>query len=533
MNSIKMNISVQLKNIAIVFSLSLVLSASLSAQGQDSVSVTTDRLELYKISNLWINSLNSAGLNISETLSYTEASGGYTYTKGNFRRQQEGSRNNGFLFNAEGATLLKGAYLWGKFSIETEKKRNSRFNASIIDPFRGMPYIIADNRSSDWRIQYYNLETRISTPQLFEKIYAGLGINYNVSTGAKQLDPRPKNRYYSLELTPSVVWPINNQHNIGGTFYFKNMHEISEIEFKNVYQDATFYYLEGLGAFTQTTGTGRNRDYRGNSFGGELEYSIQSEKIDFLLSGGYIYDYENVIDGTNMLINTSRAVRDNYSGNMAILFKGNKSRHKLFADASYQNINGIFYDKVKDPDDPTVGQIILNKKTRSKYRTSQFNLGYDYFRLNNTGYTLNTGANIRYTVQKDEYLLPQPDVASSTQDIHRYDFNIHGKYNINKNLPFNGNLLIGASATYSLAQDCELNYGGANEDHLVIRELLNQDFLFLSENYWKLSFEAQYSLPLKISNKVINAYGKAGGYIIPEVNQGKRANLTVSVGFIL
>lgn len=528
-----MNISAQFKNIAIVFSTSCILSIPLSAQEQDSVSITSDRLELYKSSNLWINTLNSAGLNLSETFSYTDANGGYTYTKGDFRRQQEGKKNNGFLFNAEGATTLKGAYLWGKFSLETEKKREARFNASIIDPFRGMPYIIADDRSSDWRLQYYNLETKVSTPKLFDKFYAGIGINYNVSTGAKQLDPRPENKYYSLELTPSIVWTINDKHNLGGVFYYKNMHEISEIVFKNSYENATFYYLEGLGSFTQTTGTGRQRDYRGNTFGGELQYSIQSEKSDFLLSGGYIYSYEDVIDGSYKIINDARTASDNYFGNIALVFKGEKHRHKLFANASYQNINGIFYDKVKDPNDPVVGQIILYKKTRSKFKTTQFDLGYDYYKLRGTGYLWHTGTKVTYVMQKDNYLLPQPDVASSFQNIHRYDFDIHGKYNINKGLPFNGQLLIGASAIYSLAEDCELNYGGPNKDHIVINELLNKDFLFLSENYWKLMFDAQYSIPLTISNRAVNAYGKVNGYVVPEVNNSKRANLTVSIGFIL
>lgn len=533
MNVMKMNISAQFKNMATVFLTGCILSIPLSAQEQDTTGVHPDKLELYKSSNLWINTLNSAGLNLSDIFCYTDVNVGYTYTKGGFRRQQEGNKNDGFLFNAEGTTTLKGAYLWGKFSIETEKKRNARFNASIIDPFRGMPYIIADDRSSDWRLQYYCLETRISTPKLLDKLYAGTGISYRVSTGAKQLDPRPQNRYYALEITPSIVWTVNDRHNLGATGYYKNMHETSDIEFKNSYQDATFYYLEGLGAFTQTTGTGRHRDYRGNAFGGELQYSIQSERFDFLLSAGYIYDYENVIDRTQKIINDAKTVSDNYSGQMTLVFKGEKYRHLLLANASYQNINGIFYDKVKDPDDPTVGQIILYEKTRSKFKTTRLNVEYDTYKLRPEGYSWCAGAKINYLILQDEYLLPQPGVASSFQNIHRYDFDIHGKYNIHKGLPFGGQLLVGASTIYSLARDCELDYGGPNNDHIVIRELLNKDFIFLSKSYWKLVFDAQYSIPLKISGRAVDAYGKASGYVVPRVNNSRRANLTVSIGFIL
>lgn len=528
-----MNILSLINSRAKLLSLSLVLSTSLVAQEIDSTSITTDRLELYKQSNLWLGALNAAGANLLETINYTNVSGGFTQTKGDFRQQQEGEKNNGFLFQAEGATNLKGAYLWGKFSLETEKKKNSRFNASIIDPFRGMPFIIADDRSSDWRLQYYNLETRIAFPKLLDKLYTGLGINYNVSTGAKQLDPRPLNRYYALELTPSVVYAFDDKHNIGGVFYYKNMHETSSVELRNSYQPATFYFLEGLGAFKQTTGIGTSRDYSGNAFGGEIQYFIKTENTNFMLSGGYIYDYENVIDGNIQPVNISKAVRDNYWANVSYTFQSNKLSHKIEAGATHQNINGIFYDKIKDPEDPVISQIVLNKKTRSKFKTTQYNLKYDLFRLNQTGYLWNLGTNMKHYVQRDKYLLPSPGVDASFQNINRYDFELHGKYNFNKKMPFDGQLLLGVSTLYSLANDCKLSYGGGKEDHVVFKELLHPDFLFLSKNYWKFAGSMQYSIPFTINSKNVNTYAKVDAFLIPNTNLGKRSNFTVSLGFIL
>lgn len=528
-----MNVLSPINNKAKLLLIGLITATTLVAQQVDSTSISSDRLDFYKQTNLWLTTLNSAGQNLSHSLNYTEVNAGYTQTRGNFRQQQEGTRNNGFLFHAEGATDLKGAYLWGKFSLETEKKRNARFNTSIIDPFRGMPFIIADDKSSDWRLQYYNLETKIAFPKLFDRLHTGLGVNYNVSTGAKQIDPRPSNRYYSLELTPSIVFPINDYHNLGGTFYYKNMHETSATELKNSYQSATFYYLEGLGAFTETTGTAANRDYRGDSFGGELQYSITSEQADFMLTGGYIYDYENVINGMSKLINTSRAVRDNYWANMSITLGTNKLQHKIVAGLTHQGISGIFYDKVKDPNDPIVGQIILYKKTRSQFKTTQYNIGYDIFRTKGKGYLWNSGAGVKYITLRDKYLLPQPGVNASLQDINRYDFDLHGKYNFNRKMPFKGQLLIGVSATYSLANDCELSYGGAKEDHTIVRDLLYQDFLFYSKNYWKFAGSIQYSIPLLISSKNVNAYGKIDTFLVPNTNLGQRTNLTISLGFVL
>lgn len=521
------------KHILLSIGMSGFLSLS-SLFAQEKESVTSDRLELYNNSNLWINTLNSAGLNILYTLEYTEINAGYKHSQGEFRRQQEGEKNNGFMFSAEGTSTIKDFYIWGKFSLETEKKRGAKFNASIIDPFRGMPFIIADDKSADWRLQYYNLAARLSTPKLTDNLYAGLGVNYSVSTGAKQLDPRPENRYYSLELTPSIAWMIDAKNSLGGTFYYKNMHETSDISSKNSYVNSTFYRLQGLGAFTETTGTGANRDYRGNGFGGELEYGLKSDKIDLLFSGGYIYDYENVIDGTNLIVNTSKALRDNYWGGLSLLLKRDKSKQKLTVSGTYQNINGIFYDNTKDPNDPVVGQVTLDKKTRSKFKTTQLDLIYDYFRLKKTaGYRWTGGAGVSYVHNDDIYLLPQPGVESSTQNLHRYNFDVHGKYNIDKGLPFKGQFLIGVGLLYSLASDCELNYGGGKTDHIIYTDLLYKDFQFLSENYWKITLDAQYSIPLHISNKIVNAYGKFNGSLIPDVNGDNRTEFMVSVGFTL
>ncbi len=528
-----MNILSYIKTKTNLLVLGLFFSITLWGQTADSLSVTGDKLELYKQSNLWLGTLNSAGNNLYPFLNYTDVSGGYTHTQGTFRQQQEGTKNNGFLFLAEGATDLKGAYLWGKFSLETEKKRNSRFNSSIIDPFRGMPFIIADGKSSDWRLQYYNLETKIAFPKLSDKLYTGLGVNYNVSTGAKQLDPRPLNRYYSLELSPSLIYAINANHKLGGVFYYKNMHETSNIDFKNAYQDATFYYLEGLGAFTETTGNSRKRDYRGNSFGGEMQYSVSYDYLNFMLSGGYIYDRENVIDGGGQIVNTSQALRDNYWGSMALNIERNGLKHSVMAELTHQNINGIFYDKVKDPNDPVVGQIVLYKKTRSEYKTTNYSLSYNLFKLNETGYLWNVGANLRHSDLKDTYLLPQPNVDVSTQSISRYDVAVHGKYNFNRNMPWHGQLLISSSVQYSLSNKGELNYGGGQEDHTVFKDLLYQDFLFLNKNYWKFNGEIKYTVPLSISNKSVNAYSKINAFLIPDTNLGKQSSVTITLGFIL
>lgn len=501
------------------------------AQDQPSSAIEPSALELFRATSLWFNTANAAGLNTLSQLGYTEVEGGYRYSNGEFRQQQDGKRTDGFVFNAEGATYLNNAYIWGKFSLETENRRGSRFNTSIIDPFRGMPYIKADSIRADWRIQNYNLELKAATPKLFDQLYAGLGIKYNVATGAKQLDPRPANRFYSLQLTPSVVWAANDNNNIGATFYYRNLRETSSLDSKyNEYKE--IYWLEGLGAFTSSSVVTGERDYRGNTTGVEVQYMLANDNIDFILSGGYNYGYENVIDGSRALINASKTLTDYYSANAEIIIKGRKNLHKIAGSFLYNDISGIFYDKKKDPDSPS-DQIVLDKRERSKFQTLQWQIAYDIFEKKGAGFLWNLGTGIRYSSQEDLYRLPQPGVESSFQNIHRYDFNMHAKYNFDRSIPFEGNLLMGLDVTYSVADDCSLFYGGQDNNHTVVRNLVEKDYAFLSSDYIKFAFNAQYSIPLLVGNKKVSAYGKTSAFYIPKANSTTKNSFYVAVGFML
>ncbi len=69
------------------------------------------------------------------------------------------------------------------------------YNASIADPFRGMPYYVADQHLSKWRNQYYDLKFRAATPLLGNHWALGLEGNYVATLAAKQRDPRVDTRF--------------------------------------------------------------------------------------------------------------------------------------------------------------------------------------------------------------------------------------------------------------------------------------------------------------------------------------------------
>ena len=62
-------------------------------------------------------------------------------TIGDFRRPQQGKKKT-YEVCAEGGVNLDKIYLWGEFRYSRNAIKDANFNASIIDPFRGMPIML-------------------------------------------------------------------------------------------------------------------------------------------------------------------------------------------------------------------------------------------------------------------------------------------------------------------------------------------------------------------------------------------------------
>ena len=117
---------------------------------------TPAALERMKMQNLWLeHTSNAAGAILDNTVRYSTVSLGYDIGNGTFRRPQEGKRVNSLDFKTEGGGIyegLHGMYVWGSFSYSRYKVHKAEYNASLIDPLRGMPFIIADTNRSNWAV---------------------------------------------------------------------------------------------------------------------------------------------------------------------------------------------------------------------------------------------------------------------------------------------------------------------------------------------------------------------------------------------
>ena len=169
---------------------------------------TPAALERMKMQNLWLeHTSNAAGAILDNTVRYSTVSLGYDIGNGTFRRPQEGKKVNSLDFKTEGGGIyegLHGMYVWGSFSYSRYKVHKAEYNASLIDPLRGMPFIIADTNRSNWVNQDYNLEMQMTTPLLWNRVIIGITGRYQNAVGAKQLDPRPLVRLSQFMLLPLI-----------------------------------------------------------------------------------------------------------------------------------------------------------------------------------------------------------------------------------------------------------------------------------------------------------------------------------------
>ena len=131
-------------------------------------------MEWLKEQRLWFQSQNAAGTVFDNTDNYSDVKLNYQRTGGNFARPQEGADEQTIGVSSEGFLNLDDAYVWGAFSFRQENKWDAGYNASITDPFRGMPYYVADKYLSDWRNQYYDLSFRAATPLYWNRVAFGI-----------------------------------------------------------------------------------------------------------------------------------------------------------------------------------------------------------------------------------------------------------------------------------------------------------------------------------------------------------------------
>lgn len=500
--------------------------SALTAHAQQQETPSKDLLakQLEVRSNYWNSSTNAAGLLLDKPSESAILEAGYKQDEGDFRRPQGSLKDQTLFLNTEGNSYLKKYYVQGNFSYKRVNKSEANYNAGLIDPFRNMPYSLADTNSSDWFNQHYNLGFKITTPKLADKWSLGLAVDYEASSGAKQRDIRTLNKYYALSLSPAVVYSVNEENHIGFNALYKSYKEESNNQNLNNYVNQTYYFLSGLGNAIEYVGIGRNMDYQGEALGGGLQFQHQGELMIFA-SANYTLQAEdanigftNTRPGGSILakiwdfnLNLEKETT-NFKNRLQLNYKNSKSEGTEYVT---EFVSGL----------ESTGYYTRFESIRSKYNNQQASASYQLIRKRADAYNWYVGAHLAYDKLDNSYLIP---AALMRVENVTYGLSVNKAFDLNANK--HAKLAIGLDLTLKNNMASTYTYTGKNSEDVTVRKLEEGNLAYFTADYTSLALPIVYTHRLQESNTSL--FVKATGQIQKSNNEilNKRKGFLLSIG---
>ncbi|MGE0077867.1 MAG: DUF6850 family outer membrane beta-barrel protein [Bacteroidales bacterium] len=503
----------------------LLIPIVVQAQEASKPFVNQTAIEFTKAKSLWFNTNNAAGFSIIPLIDHSEVSASYLFQKGDYKRQQQGDSEKDVKFNANGALALKDAFLWGSFTFSNIAVDGSRFNTILFDPFRDMPYYVADSVQSEWKKQLYDLRLKASTPLLWNRIAFGCELDYITKTGAKQNDPRSTSYYYSISARPSLLYKINDKNYIGVNGLYENMFERTVPTISNTQQNQPVFIMRGLGNYSSGSVGGQGGIgifyYKSNKIGGGVQYGYQGS-INVLLDVKGHYKVEDAFQSPTKPQRMGSTEQLLVNGNLQVLLAGDYT-HKFTFDYMDKSTDGIEYIQVIDNSYEVQKWVTIEKYVRSNYSFKGASFAYDLFRGSDKGYSWRAGLVSQYSNMNDEYYLPKSKFNAE---------NINASVFAKKNLVIGkqGLLLFGLNLGYSSNISGEFIYTGADPNSVIIEEFYKKDLAYLTSDYYSAGLNFNYSLALEKSNTALFVAGDCQ-VIKPTEGSDNRVNAVFSVGF--
>ena len=459
-------------------------------------------MEQLKMKRLWFQSQNAAGTVFDDTQNYSNVILGYDLQDGNFARPQEGQKESIIGVSSEGFINLGNAYVWGSFNFSQENLSDAGYNASIADPFRRMPYYVADLHHSDWRNQYYDLKFRASTPLIGNHWAFGIEGNYVSTLAAKQRDPRVDTRFYTLELTPGVTYKLNDSHKFGLNAKYASIKEDSEMECVNIYVDQDYYVMYGLGTAIHYLGEGVTTNYIGDRIGAAFQYNFSTPTFNLLFEASYDERAETV-ESSYKTPKKVFGVKDK-TMQFALIAVKETENFTNYAKASFisQDMDGIQYISQRDNSESQSGWVDLHQNIRSTYKNQYASFNYALSKNRGNEYSWKAEVGVNYTKQDDEYLMPK-----SVQNAENLAFSLAFKKNFELGNEMNRRLLLDIHGAYNNNIGGEYDYNGSHADYVTVTELHQGLTNYYTSDYYQIGGSLTYSQQIKEDARM-NFFGK-------------------------
>ena len=153
---------------------------------------TKAAIERAALENIWTsNTENAAGGMVDAPTLMANAFAGYDYKKGDFKPKQVGEKINSLVFHTDGGGIYKNVgnmYLWGDFTYTKDDISGAKWNATLADPTRDMPFFVADENVSKWKNQTYDMNFKAGFPRLINNhLIIGIAGGYQAAIAANYI----------------------------------------------------------------------------------------------------------------------------------------------------------------------------------------------------------------------------------------------------------------------------------------------------------------------------------------------------------
>lgn len=474
----------------ILIAIGLSLSAVASAQESAGL-VRQAGIEIDAARALWMESSNAAGMSITPLNKYSIVGLGYSSSDGNFKMTQQGENEKTVGFSTNGATNIGKTYLWGGFEYGNITQKDTRFVTNIFDPFRDMPYYVADSVQSKMKKQSYDLNVKVAFPQMWDFLTAGCDLRYFTNTGAKQRDPRSVTYYMTVAATPSFVFELSENNHLGLSLNYEYLYERSTFNRSDTEVDYPVYIMRGLGNYSQGVVSGSvgvgTFFYKGNKLGAALQYGYSSNgSFSALLDAGYSYKVEDAWQTPTKKQRMGSVKQNMWEGSLQLLSDGDSFLNKVTVSFADKKTDGIEYIQVLDQSFEVSEWVTKAKYVRSCYSYTTLAVDYELYAKNEDGYSWRAGFNGEYSDKFDEYYLP-----ASTLKAENLLMNMYAKKNFA--LCRKSSLLTGVNVGYNANLEGEYNYSGSYSESKVVKEMYANDILFMASDYVKFGAQACFS----------------------------------------
>lgn len=536
-----------------LLSIATVFSASAqNAPGK----ISPAALERMALESFWMSSSNAAGNVLDNVGRYSTTHLGYQIEEGSYKRAQIGSKISDLTFSTQGGGVfnkMKGFYAWGSFDYKRSNIENAEFNATLFDPLRGMPYLIADTHKSPWKNQDYNLKFRAATPMLWNSVIFGVEGAFQAAIAAKQNDPRPQTLVGMVSIKPAVTYTSGN-NTVGLNLHYYSRREDGTPKNKISFSEQMGYALRGPGFYEQgvvsaSDGLIPNREYNANNVGAGLQYAYSAGKFKIMGSVGYDMKVEDVMSAdiatvsekqvtpeqilrTYVSVKMSKRVATMndriFNARLSASYHADNGHAVIFTGEYFQRSNkAIEYLQQWDPAFEVQAWIVTDQSYRAEYRSSQFKGSLDYLiGCKGNEYSWRINATGSLSKIDDEFYMPK-----FMQQIDAFN----GELGVKKNIDLGkaGGLLVGVNAIMKKNINAKIAYHGLDEDSEVYQGLTLRDFKYLSGNHYGGGATLTYSNGNIVKNGVLFATAKYN-YVRPDSDYNgmfkNRSIMSLSIG---